>query len=347
MALAAAILCVAGCGGGNNPPPGPDVAQMQQVAADADRIITQNIDYDDLAQSIQDTVDVLAEQIGGQVSSFEWGPDHITILHPNFARETWFFNPQFTGPDVTDVQIAPATAKAIVGNQNAIVMDTLANVPVFAAQHTEVLAAIRAQLDALGFTVQQIDGVSADIEAFKNFDDAGVVFLLTHGLAVLDDYFLETGEPVTLVNRATYMQDWEDDIIRPSHALYEGDPGVAGARWLVSDAFFNREYSAGNFPGTLFYNAASQGTTNSALSSILEAKGVACYIGWSQSQDISPWHAQALFGLMSDGSTVSAAMPRVPEALRQWLTPPAVPQLGAGSDGSCTLVEANASAVTP
>ncbi len=338
VVLAVPLVCLPGCGGGGGDGGGGgNVNTMEQVAAQVSQIITGNIDYANLAASLQTITNLLVQQVGGQVAGFETGPDYITVIHENLSRETWFYNPLFAEPaDGTQVKPAVAT-KAVVGNQQAIVMDVLAGDPVFAAQHGAVLASIRSQFTAQGFTVHQVDGASANIEAFKHLGGAGAVFVITHGCATGDGYFLETGEAVTTANRTTYMTDWEGDFLRPSHPLYPGSPGVGTAKWMVSHHFFSREYAAGAFPGTLFYNGACQGTTNSLLSSVLESKGVACYIGWSQSQGVSPWHAHSLFGLMGDGSTVASAMPRVPTSLSQWLSPPAVPQLGGGSDSSTQL----------
>lgn len=355
-ALVVPLVMLAGCNSPTyqeveeNPQPPDDAAaraaEQEQIAAEVSDTIADNINYDNLPASLDALVPVLEQQLGNRISDVESGNDFLTVVHTNGARETWYYNPLFVKPDAAPVQAKAAVGtKAVVGNQNAVVIDVLANDPVFAAQHGAVLAAMRAELAAMGFNVQQVDGASATINAFKQLGGAGAVFVITHGLAVGNHYYLQTGEPVSVANRVAYANDWNGNFVRPTHALYQGGTGVAAGMWMVSEQFFNREYSAGAFPGSLFYNGACQGATNTALSTVLESKGVACYIGWSQSQGISPWHAHALFGMMSDGSDVSTAMGLVPDGLALWLNPPAVPQLGPGSDGTTQLKNVGAGAL--
>jgi len=358
-ALVVPLVLLAGCNSptytNNEEQPNPPVddpqaraVEQEEIAADVGDTIAANINWGNLQGSLAALVPILEQELGDRVADVESGNDFITVVHTGGTRETWFYNPLFVKPDAAPVQARAAVGtKAVVGSQNAVVMDVLANDPVFAAQHGAVLGAIRAELAAMGFNVQRVDGASANINSFKQLGGAGAVFIITHGLAISNHYYLQTGEAVSVANRIAYTNDWNGGLLRPSHVIYQSQSGtgVAAGTWMVSELFFNREYNAGAFPGSLFYNGACQGATNTALSTVLENKGVACYIGWSQSQGISPWHAHALFGMMSDGSDVSAAMGLVPDDLALWLNPPAVPQLGPNSDDGTQLKNLGAGAL--
>jgi hypothetical protein len=174
-----------------------------------------------------------------------------------------------------------------------------------------LLRKLEENLTNSGFSVTVKRGGEADLSAFRNLDQYGVIYLLTHGGALNGQIWLLTGEQIpdqfTDMLREKYpaLQDKTCAVLYC--AEYHNSQKIHVPYYAVSDLFFDENYSdeGKKFGNSLFYLGLCHGMDDDfRLPKVLNKHGVGSIVGWNGADYSSSTSGDFLMAGLLSGNSV-------------------------------------------
>lgn len=317
LLLAACIVIVAGCSGGEKTLPAPTgltavrAGELDGVSQRITTAVAAGFDPTHPAQSLA----TLATSVGAfaGVNTATANDDALVVTYTDGYQEQWLAPQPYARPSWLATRGRPSPATRVTGAPTALIIDTLTLDSAFTPDVNTVRAAqqdLAQMLTASGFAVTTAEGEQATLSTFAGFANYRLVILLTQGNVdgslATNRAWLTTGENANttqaLLDHATA---WQAGTLRRTHCA-----GIHGSYWALSDRWLAAHYAAQSLPGTLILNGACHGYeqgSNSSLADALLTGGAATYVGFTGRQSLAPWSIQALVGYLLTGMNIDTA----------------------------------------
>lgn len=335
-ALIAVFAILIGCGGGGGEGGGgggipaftaADAANAQAATNALQATFAAGFDAANVAGSLNTFA--AAARARGDVESATVLGDQVIVKYRNGWNHSWVVNPPFEEPVWIDVNtlMEGVESREFVGNRKGILLNTVTPDPRF-TWVAPVLGKIATYLNGIGFTgktaatVDSLEGAACDVNAFTNLGGYGFVGIITHGVAEGNTgrVWLLTGDVADLTEYVGYFPDvWNGRMGSVTSVVADATGPVYRNVWKVSDKFFADKYAANAFPHTVFFNGACQGYLNGQnanLANALIGKGVAAYLGYTESQGVSPYAMFAMVTKMGCTKDLGFSYDRLPDSLK-------------------------------
>jgi len=325
VSLAAMVVILCGCGGGGGAGQQEfteqDAAAIQATSENISTTVGGSFDPDDPQGSLGQIANTVRTM--PRVASVDVTDRMMTVQYQGQLTEIWTVESEYRPPvGVQDAVVAtahvPVELQEVVGRRQAIVMHTGVWWEAEFWLVNYALDQMCTSLRQCGFADPvKLTGDGASVDVFKGLHAYGVVVIITHGNADNDHCYMRTGDIVSEAERLQYYDDWKACRLKPGTSILPDSVGTT--RWVVTEKFFDKYYTerGHTFDHALFYNGQCKGFANNAMYQALDRAGVGCYLGWTQTQNVSPWSAAALLAEMTDGDTVAQAYNNLPANRRR------------------------------